>query len=91
MYFFSLTYQPLNSGACRKITLGTLKQGLDQIVLSLGMNDCDFAKKLITDVKQQRSNRIEYKMMNSLQVINQATPTEMRYKKLLERVGTTVR
>ena len=67
------------------------KQGLDQIVLSLGMNDCDFAKKLITDVKQQRSNRIEYNMMNSLQIINQATPTERRYSKLLERVGTTVR
>jgi len=66
------------------------KQGLDQIVLSLGMNDCDFAKKLITDVKQQRSNRIEYNMVNSLQIINQATPTERRYSKLLERVGTTV-
>ena len=24
--FFSLTYQPLNSGACRKITLGTLNR-----------------------------------------------------------------
>lgn len=66
------------------------KQGLDQIVSSLGMNDCDFAKKLITDVKQQRSNRIEYNMVNSLQIIDQATPTERRYSKLLERVGTTV-
>ena len=67
------------------------KQGLDQIVLSLGINDCEFAKKLITDVKQQRSNRIEYSHMNSLQKIDRASPTERRYSKLLERVGTTVR
>jgi hypothetical protein len=66
------------------------KQGLDQIVLSLGINDCEFAKKLITDVNQQRSNRIEYSHMNSLQKIDRASPTERRYSKLLERVGTTV-
>ena len=33
------------------------KQGLDQIVLALGINDYDFTKKLITDIKQQRINR----------------------------------
>ena len=67
------------------------KQGLDQIVLALGINDYDFTKKLIMDVKQQRINRIEYNMCNSLQKIDSSSPTERRYNKLVERVGTTVR
>ena len=33
------------------------KQGLDQIILALGINDYDFTKKLMMDVKQQQINR----------------------------------
>jgi len=66
------------------------KQGLDQIVLALGINDYDFTKKLITDIKQQRINRIEYNMCNSLQKIDSSSPTERRFNKLVERVGTTI-
>ena len=67
------------------------KQGLDQIVLALGINDYDFTRKLIMDVKQQRINRIEYNMVNALQKIDTSSSTERRYNKLVERVGTTVR
>lgn len=64
--------------------------GLDQIVISLGINDCDFARKLILDAKQQRINKIQYTSMNALQKIEHSSPSEMRYNKLLERVGTTM-
>ena len=67
------------------------KQGLDQIILTLGINDCDFAKKLLVDVKQQHINKIQYNSMNSLQKIDKASPIERRYSKLMERVGSTLR
>ena len=68
----------------------TNKQGMDQIVISLGINDCDFARKLIFDAKQQKINKIHYSSMNALQKIEVSSPAELRYNKLMERVGSTM-
>lgn len=66
------------------------KQGLDQIVITLGVNDCEFARKIIRDARQQRINKIDYSAMNSLQKIDLRSPDEQSYQRLLERVSSTV-
>ena len=43
------------------------KQGLDQIVITLGINDCDFARQIITDARNQHINKIKYSSMNTIQ------------------------
>ena len=63
---------------------------MDQIILSLGVEDTEFAGKLIRDGRQQRINKIQYSAMNSLQKIEASSPTEQRYLQLLERVGGTM-
>ena len=63
---------------------------MDQIILSLGVEDTEFAGKLIRDARQQRINKIQYSAMNSLQKIEASSPTEQRYLQLLERVGGTM-
>jgi hypothetical protein len=68
----------------------TRKQGLDQIVITLGVNDCEFARQIIADARKQRINKIEYTSMNSVQKINTSSPAEQRYNQLLERVGSIV-
>ena len=45
------------------------KQGLDQIVITLGINDCDFARQIITDARNQHINKINYSRMNTIQKI----------------------
>jgi len=66
------------------------KQGLDQIVITLGINDCDFAKQIIENARQQQINKIQYSSMNTLQRIDTSSPAEQRYNRLLERVGSSV-
>ena len=63
---------------------------MDQIILSLGIKDTEFAGKLIKDARLQRINKIQYSAMNSLQKIEASSPTEQRYLQLLERVGGTM-
>lgn len=66
------------------------KQGLDQIIVTLGINDCDFAKQIIRDASQQRINKIEYTSMNGIQKIVNGSDSENRYNKLMERVGSSI-
>jgi len=66
------------------------KQGLDQIIVTLGINDCDFAKQIIRDASQQRINKIEYTSMNGIQKIVSGSDSENRYNKLMERVGSSI-
>ena len=63
---------------------------MDQIILSLGVQDTEFAGKLIKDARQQRINKIQYSQMNPLQKIEASSPTEQRYLQLLERVGSAM-
>ena len=57
------------------------KQGLDQIVITLGINDCDFAKQIIENARQQQINKIQYSSMNTLQRIDTSSPAEQRYNR----------
>ena len=63
---------------------------MDQIILSLGVEDTEFAGKLIRDARSQRINKIQYSNMNSLQKIEASSPTEQRYLQLLDRIGSTM-
>ena len=56
----------------------TNMQGLDQIVITLGISDCDFAHKLVSDAKNQWINKINYRAMNPIQKIEDSSPLEQR-------------
>ena len=72
---------------------GIKRKGLDQIFIAMGINDCNIieAKKIIMDLKNQRINKLQYNLCNSLQKIDTTSPTEIRYNLLLEKVGSTLR
>ena len=72
---------------------GIKRKGLDQIVIAMGIDDCNVtsAKKMIMDLKNQRINKLQYSLCNSLQKIDTTSPTEIRYNLLLEKVGSTLR
>ena len=63
---------------------------MDQIILSLGLDDTEHVSKLIDQARQQRANMKNYSTINSLQKIEASSPSEQRYLQLLERVGSTM-
>jgi len=66
------------------------KGGLDQILISMGVDDLVAAMNLVTSaVKTTTLQRIDYSTFNSLQKVGN-DETEMRYNELLEKVGVSV-
>ena len=57
------------------------KKGLDQILYSMGVDDVEIGKKLLTTALQNvgEMNRIDYRNFNSLQKIESGTEKESRY------------
>ena len=72
------------------------KQGSDQLLCSLGINDLETAIDLVEEVKisfkrdEQDFKPIEYKNFNSIQEKLDNTEGEKRYDLLLSRVGANV-
>jgi hypothetical protein len=68
------------------------KKGLDQILFSLGVDDVEMGKKMITTTLRSAGHmrRIDYKSFNSIQKMDQNSDSEARYNRLLERVGRNV-
>ena len=50
-------------------------------MITLGINDCDFAKQIIENARQQQINKIQYSSMNTLQRIDTSSPAEQRYNR----------
>lgn len=66
------------------------KGGLDQILISMGVDDLMAAKNMVmAAMKTTKMERIDYKTFNSLQKVENSQ-IEERYNCLLERVGATV-
>ena len=68
------------------------KQGFDQILSSLGMNDLQSARDMISATVKRHThlNRIDYKTFNTIQDKSATSGTEKRYDHLLEQVGATI-
>ena len=65
--------------------------GLDQIAISLGIDDCNLVKKMIMDLKKHNCNKIQYNLTNSVQKLDTTSLIEIRYNMLLEKVESTLR
>ena len=67
-------------------------QGLDQIVISLGIGDVESAKTMIAATLQTPNTfkRIDYKTFNTIQETADDTAEEKMYDQLLGRVGSRV-
>lgn len=66
------------------------KGGLDQILISMGVDDLMAAKNMVmTALQTTELKRIDYRTFNSLQKVENSS-IEARYNVLLQRVGTTV-
>lgn len=66
------------------------KGGLDQILISMGVDDLVAAMSMVSSaVKTMSLQRIDYSTFNSLQKVGN-TESEKRYNELLEHVGVTV-
>ena len=69
------------------------KQGMDQILMALGVNDLQCAQNILSATmmnNQVRLNHIDYKALNTLQHKPEGTLAESRYDHLLEQVGITM-
>ena len=68
------------------------KQGMDQILISLGIDDIQSAQNIISATLKNHSvlNHIDYKTFNTIQEKVDSTVEEQRYDQLLSRVGSTV-
>ena len=68
------------------------KQGIDQILNSMGVDDIAVGRRLIEAAMESvgQLGRVDYKNFNPLQKLDENRAAESRYDKLLSRVGSVV-